>query len=185
MKTTPTTEPEGAVNPSCGESSPSLSLEAVCEYALHVPSDAEADVIAYMLMTQYMQQGLCIPQLAELILGIREKRQTLRREEEHRRLHPHGVLDTSRLPPPLRTPAAINIWQILFTESLVDEECQTLCSRTESGLLAYHIAKTLGIREVWKTFEEVWGMKNLKSAHDKAFDYQSGWNFQKKLDSLF
>ena len=46
------------------------------------------------------------------------------------------------------------------------------------------IAKRLGIREVWKTFEELWGMRNLKSAKDKAFDYQNGWDFQKKLDSI-
>ena len=46
------------------------------------------------------------------------------------------------------------------------------------------IAKQLGIREVWKTFEELWGMRNLKSAKDKAFDYQGGWDFQKKLDTI-
>ena len=50
--------------------------------------------------------------------------------------------------------------------------------------MAAAIAKRLGIREVWKTFEELWGMRNLKSAKDKAFDYQNGWDFQKKLDSI-
>lgn len=169
--------PEGAVNPS-------MSLEAVCQYACYLPDDHEAGIITQMMMAQYMQQGLCNPELSQLILGIPERRKQIRREEDHRRLHPAGTLNTSHLPPALRTPAAIEIWQALFTEALVDEECQTLCSRTESGLMAAQIAKVLGIRNVWVTFEELWGIRNLKSAHDKAFDYQNGWNFQNKLNGI-
>lgn len=163
---------------------PSLSLESVCEYAWHINDDKEANVITQMLMSQYMKQGLCNAELCSLILEIPEKRKQIRHEEQWRALHPNGTLNTDSLPANLRTPAAISIWQALYAESLVDEECQTLRSRTESGLMAAAIAKRLGIREVWKTFEELWGIRNLKSAKDKAFDYQSGWDFQKKLDSI-
>jgi len=163
---------------------PMMTLESVCHYACHISDDHEATVITHMMMAQYMQQGLQNPELTQLILGIPERRKQIQREEEYKRLHPGGTLNTSQLPPALRTPAAIQIWQTLFTESLVDEECQTLCSRTESGLMAAQIAKALGIRNVWVTFEELWGIRNLKSARDKAFDYQNGWNFQKKLDTL-
>lgn len=163
---------------------PTLSLESVCEYACHVSDDKEANVITQMLMNQYMVQGLAIPSLCAQILGIPEKRKQIKLEEQWRALHPKGTLNTDGLPPNLRTPAAISIWQALYAENLIDEECRTLRSRTESGLMAYAIAKRLGIREVWKTFEELWGMRNLKSAKDKAFDYQNGWDFQKKLDSI-
>ena len=192
MKTTSTNAPEGALNPSLCETqtevtdpcNPHLSLESVCEYACRLDSDADANIISHMLMAQYMQQGLCIPELANRILGIPTVRKQLKREEQYKALHPKGTLNTDQLPPVLRTPAAINIWQTLYTEALVDEDCQTLCSRTESGLMAAAIAKALGIRNVWVTFEELWGIRNLKSAHDKAFDYQNGWNFQKRLDNL-
>ena len=184
--------PEGALNPSIckiqtevsNPCNPHLSLESVCEYACHLESDADANIISHMLMAQYIQQGLCIPELASRILSIPDTRKQLKREEQYKALHPKGTLNTDQLPPELRTPAAINIWQALFTESLVDEDCQTLCSRTESGLMAAAIAKKLGIRKVWVTFEELWGIRNLKSAHDKAFDYQSGWDFQKKLNTI-
>lgn len=163
---------------------PSMSLESVCHYAIHMTDDHEANIIMHMMMTQYMQQGLQNQELTQLILGIPERRKQLKREENYKHLHPGGTLNTSQLPPALRTPAAIEIWQKLFSEALVDEDCQTLCSRTESGLMAAHIAKALGIRNVWVTFEELWGISNLKSARDKAFDYQNGWNFEKKLNSL-
>lgn len=201
MNTISNIAPEGASNPSLLATTasvpnqemptstspvvmPSMTLESVCHYACHITDDHEATVIIHMMMAQYMQQGLQNPDLTQLILGIPERRKQIQREEEYKRLHPGGTLNTSQLPPALRTPAAIQIWQTLFTESLVDEECQTLCSRTESGLMASHIAKALGIRNVWVTFEELWGIRNLKSARDKAFDYQNGWNFQKKLDTL-
>lgn len=163
---------------------PSLSLESVCEYACHVSDDKEANVITQMLMNQYMVQGLAIPSLCSLIINIPERRKQIKLEEQWRALHPKGTLNTDNLPPALRTPAAISIWQALYAESMIDEECQTLRSRTESGLMAAAIAKRLGIREVWKTFEELWGMRNLKSAKDKAYDYQGCWDFQKKLDSI-
>lgn len=163
---------------------PSMSLESVCHYAIHMTDDHDSNIIVQMMMAQYMQQGLQHPELAQEILGIPERRKQLQRDEAYKRLHPGGTLHTSHLPPALRTPAAIDIWQRLFSEALVDEDCQTLCSRTESGLMAAHISKALGIRNVWVTFEELWGIRNLKSSRDKAFDYQNGWNFQKKLDSL-
>jgi len=169
------------VNPSIQET---LSLESVCEYACRVEDEHESTTITHMLMSQYMQQGICNPQLSQLILGIPERRKRIRREEEWARLHPRGTLNTSNLPAPLRTPAAIEIWQALFVESMVDEDCQTLRSRTESGLMAEVIARKLGIRNVWKTFEEFWGIRNLKSAHDKALDYQNCWEFKKRLDEI-
>lgn len=161
-----------------------ISLESACDYACRVSDDHESMVISHMLMTQYMKQGLCNPQLSSLILNIPERRKQIRWEEEWNRHHPRGTLNTSSLPSNLRTPAALEIWQVLFTESMVDEDCQTLRSRTESGLMAEAIARKLGIRNVWKTFEEFWGMRNLKSAHDKALDYQSCWDFKKRLDEL-
>lgn len=177
METIYTHVPEGA-------EIPSMSLESVCQYACHIADDHEADIICHMLMSQYMQQGLCNPELTQLILGIPERRKQIRREEEMMRLHPEGKLDTSQLPPNLQTPLAKSIWQALYTEGLVDQNCQTLCSRTESGLMAAAIAQALNIRNVWVTFEALWGIPNLKSAKDKALDYEKCWNFQKKLDEI-
>lgn len=180
----PVVNPEGASLVAPSPATPTLSLESVCEYACHVTVDKEANVITQMLMNQYMVQGLAIPSLCALIINIPERRKQIKLEEQWRALHPKGTLNTDNLPPALRTPAAISIWQALYAESMVDEDCQTLRSRTESGLTAAAIAKRLGIREVWKTFEELWGMRNLKSAKDKAYDFQGCWDFQKKLDTI-
>lgn len=169
------------VNPSIAET---LTLEAVCEYACRIDDDRESTTITHMLMAQYIKQGICNPQLSHLILSIPERRKQLRREEEWARLHPRGTLNIANLPAPLRTPAAIEIWQALFTESMVDEECQTLRSRTESGLMAEAIAHKLGIRNVWRTFEEFWGIRNLKSARDKALDFQNCWDFKNRLEEI-
>jgi len=162
----------------------SLSLESVCEYAYTVTDDREASAISTMLMHQYMSQGLSDPTLSALILGIPERRKQIRYQDEHPDYRPQDALRFDHLPPKLRTPQAIEIWKLLYAEALVDGECQTLCSRTESGLMAAAIAKALGIREVWKTFEDLWDMRNLKSARDKALDYQSGWNFNDKIDKI-
>jgi len=161
-----------------------MSLESVCQYACQMADDHEASIITQLMMAQYMQQGLVIPELCQRIQSIPEQRKQMRLEEHYRRLHPADTPDLSKLPPALRTPAAIQIWQTLYIEGLVDDSCQTLCTRTESGTMAAHIAKVLGIREVWKTFEALWGMRGLRSAKDKALDQKKYWDFQKKLDSL-
>lgn len=175
------TNHEPAINPT---QPASISLEAACQYACHTADEVDSKAITQMLMAQYMMQGLCNPELAARIVGIPERRKQLRIEEEWRRLHPKPELNTSELPAELRTPAAINIWKALYAEAMVDKDCQTLRSRTDSGLMAKAIASKLGIRQVWITFEKLWGMRNLKSAYDKALDYESCWDFKQKLDAI-
>lgn len=181
---TPSTPTPQEMPVSTSIAQPSMSLEAVIHYACHVADDNHANSIMQMLMAQYMTQGLCDPQLTRCILTIPEQRKQIQQEEQWQRLHPQGTLDTRRLPPELRTPAAIKIWQALLAEGLVDERCQTLRSRTESGVMAATIARALGIHNVWVTFGTLWGITNLKSAHDKSIDQQKGWDFQSKLDSI-
>lgn len=89
------------------------------------------------------------------------------------------------LPEKLRSLLAKELWIELYKVGYVDIKCVTTRSRTESAIMAKEMAEKLGLTRYWSEFSELWGMSNLKSAYSKSHDTQSGWDFEKKIKSIF
>lgn len=90
-----------------------------------------------------------------------------------------------QLPEKLRSPRAQELWRELYKAGYVDSKCITTRSRTESAIMAKEMADKLGLKRYWSDFSELWQMPNLKSAYSKCHDTQSGWDFEKKITTLF
>ena len=106
----------------------------------------------------------------------------------HRKSDPldqRPALVIAHLPWQLKTPRAIGYWQQLYDEGMVDNECMTLKGRPDSAMMAQRMARALDIREVWNTFEQLWGITNLHGSLNKALDSEGGWRTKKVLDSIF
>lgn len=95
------------------------------------------------------------------------------------------ALVIAHLPWQLKTPRAIGYWQQLYDEGMVDNECMTLKGRPDSAMMAQRMARALDIREVWKTFELLWGITNLHGSLNKALDSEGGWRTKQVLDRIF
>lgn len=93
-------------------------------------------------------------------------------------------LDTTRISAPLNTPRAIEIWQKYYDEGLIDQEFNSLRSRTETAIMANQMAEVLDLHEYWNLFETLFEMKNLRGANGKALESQSGWDFKERIMAL-
>ena len=91
----------------------------------------------------------------------------------------------THLPWQMKTPKAIGYWQQLYDEGFVNNECMTLRGRADSAMMAQRLARALDIREVWKTFEQLWGITNLHGSLNKALDTDGGWRTKEVLDRIF
>jgi len=94
-------------------------------------------------------------------------------------------LEVWHLPIRLRSVPAVKYWQQLYDEGFVDERCMSVMGRTDSAQMAQRMARALGIREVWKTFEALWGIPNLHASLDKGLNNDAGWWMKGKLDGIF
>lgn len=92
---------------------------------------------------------------------------------------------TGALPDELSTEAAMALWQKAQQAGYVDESYQPLLSRSQSALLADAMAKRLGIKEKWKTFETLWNRKNMYRDYYKALSLQQSLAFQDELKRHF
>jgi len=89
----------------------------------------------------------------------------------------HSALERGReLPSPLATPEAMVLWRKAHKAGYVDEHFQPICSRPEAAILAFEMAKQLGIKDKWKAFETLWSRRNMYR------DYQTAINQKKSLD---
>ena len=95
------------------------------------------------------------------------------------------ALVIAHLPWQMKTPRAIGFWQQLYDEGFVNNECMTLRGRADSAMMAQRLARALDIREVWKTFEQLWGISNLHGSLNKALDTDGGWRTKEVLDRIF
>ena len=89
------------------------------------------------------------------------------------------------LPPELSSDKARALWQKAQRACFVDADYQPLLSRTQSAILAFEMAKRLGIRYKWKVFETLWNRRNMyRDYHDAINQYQS-LDFRDSIKDLF
>ena len=89
------------------------------------------------------------------------------------------------LPPELSTDKAMALWKKAQLADYVDDNYQPLISRTQSAILAFEMAKRLGIRYKWKVFETLWNRRNMyRDYHDAINQYQS-LDFRDSIKDLF
>ena len=77
------------------------------------------------------------------------------------------------LPEVLRTEEAMRLWGKVREAGLVDEDFQPTISRTQAALLAFEMARRLGIKEKWKVFEDLWKRKNMYKDYYNALNQKS------------
>ena len=88
------------------------------------------------------------------------------------------------LPPLLSTPEAMKLWQKAQEAGYIDMNYQPLISRTLSAILAFEMAKRLGIPNKWKTFEALWHRKNMRIDYNNALSQQQSYGFMEELKSV-
>lgn len=93
--------------------------------------------------------------------------------------------DVPVLSPQLSTEQAMTLWKKAQDAGWIDANYQPLISRTQSALLAYDMAKRLGIREKWKVFGELWHRTKMYKDYYQALEQKQSLVFQDKLKLLF
>lgn len=89
------------------------------------------------------------------------------------------------LPPKLSTEKAMLMWQRLQQAGMIDDHYQPVgLSRTESAWLADYMATQLKISNKWKTFEELWHRKSMRSDYNDALELKKIPAFDKKVKKL-
>ena len=73
-------------------------------------------------------------------------------------------------------PVAMVLWEKAQRAGYVNEHYQPICSRPEAAILAFEMAKRLGIKDKWKAFEALWDRRNMYR------DYQTAINQKKTLE---
>lgn len=97
-----------------------------------------------------------------------------------------AVAEPSELPEQLKTQKARAMWQRLQQKGYVDDHCQpTMLSRTQTALLASEMAERLEISQKWKTFERLWGRKDMRADYNKALCQRKTLDFMGELKTLF
>lgn len=77
------------------------------------------------------------------------------------------------------------MWQRLQQAGMIDDHYQPVgLSRTESAWLADYMATQLKIRNKWKTFEELWHKKSMRSDYNDALELKKIPAFDKKVKKL-
>ena len=69
--------------------------------------------------------------------------------------------------------------------SYVDVNYQPLISRTQAAILAYEMAKRLGIKEKWKMFETLWHRRNMYRDYYDALNQGQSLEFRDELRAIF
>ena len=73
------------------------------------------------------------------------------------------------------------LWKKVQQAGYVDENYQSLLSRTQSALLADAMARRLGIRNKWRVFETLWNRKNMRGDYNDALNQRQSLKFRDKL----
>ncbi len=66
----------------------------------------------------------------------------------------------------------------------LDDDLRPTVSRAKAALIADRIAECAGVRNKWKTFETLWGMKNLRADYNKALYQKQFYEFDTELKSV-
>ena len=87
--------------------------------------------------------------------------------------------------PELSTPEAMTIWRKAQQANLVNGDYQPLISRTQSAILAFEMARRLGIKDKWKVFETLWNRRNMYRDYYDGMNQDQTYLFLDKLKELF
>lgn len=90
-----------------------------------------------------------------------------------------------KLSPELSTPEAMTLWRKTQQAGYVNEEYQPLISRTQSAILAFEMARRLGIKDKWKVFETLWNRKNMYHDYYQALDQRKTLFFRDEIKKIF
>ena len=85
------------------------------------------------------------------------------------------------LPDVLATDKAMVLWRKAQRAGYVDEHYQPTVSRPEAAILAYEIAKRLGIEDKWKAFETLWNRRNMYRDYHTAINQKKSLKFRDDL----
>ena len=85
------------------------------------------------------------------------------------------------IPDVLATPEAMRLWEKTQKAGYVDEHFQPICSRPEAAILAFEMAKRLGIKDKWKAFETLWGRRNMYRDYHTAINQKKSLEYRDKV----
>jgi hypothetical protein len=100
------------------------------------------------------------------------------------------VQDTTQslsLPEVLQTIQAEELLGKLQQAGMVDERMQPIgLSNAEKGILAFELARRLGIQNQWQVFATLWGTTpgTLRSAYNRAIEQQKTMLFIEKIKNI-
>ena len=173
------------------------------------PASAREHIKTLRDELSYLYQADCTPAYAAAMAKIMAAEEAERMEAERRHMEQQSQLmlammqamqtsqqpparpaetqqaATVELPPCLCTEEAMKLWKKAQEAGLVDDNYQPTISRTKAALLAYVMAKRLGIQDKWKVFEKLWMRNNMRNDYNDALDQQQSLTFQEKLKTIF
>ena len=88
------------------------------------------------------------------------------------------------IPDVLATPEAMVLWRKAQKAGYVDEHFQPICSRPEAAILAFEMAKRLGIKDKWKAFETLWGRRNMYRDYHTAINQKKSLEYRDKVRAV-
>ena len=146
--------------------------------------EGERFVIDYELLRKYMFQNFGRLTAAQRIALFDYDVQMRMIHEDMKRI---GIQQKSDYYSILKSEKAMKYWKRLIELGLVDNNCQLLpeTSRQQAMYIVEPFAEKLGLKKLWKPFEDFWGIKNLA---------QEKWRFQqtavlppihKEIDKVF
>jgi len=95
-------------------------------------------------------------------------------------------VNESITPDELNTEQAQALWKLAQEHGWVDEQWQPKgLSLTEASILADVFGETIHLKPRWKSFEQLWGVKNLKSRHQLALSQSKTGDLEIKIRKVF
>ena len=85
------------------------------------------------------------------------------------------------LPDELATDEAMVLWRKAQQAGYVNERYQPTGSRPEAAILAYEMARILGIEDKWKSFETLWNRRNMYRDYHTAINQKKSLKFRDKV----
>ena len=85
------------------------------------------------------------------------------------------------LPDELATDEAMALWRKAQQAGYVNEHYQPTGSRPEAAILAYEMARILGIEDKWKSFETLWNRRNMYRDYHTAINQKKSLKFRDKV----
>ena len=99
----------------------------------------------------------------------------------------NGADPAERMSDELKGEKGLAVLKNLQEHGLLDENfCPLELSNSESAVLAYQIAITLGIKEMWKVFSDLWDItpNALRAAYNRGMDQKKTMKFLDEITPL-